>query len=109
MTGAPRIAVLPLDDRPVNYDCPRKPAAIAGAEALLRRSPEESCRAAIEAVRQGRDVAIADVAFANGSDLLPGDQFVERPEIARLAAYGGWNTAGNTLGEFGFDVEVKMP
>lgn len=62
------------------------------------RSPEEFCRAVVEAVRQGQNVAIADVAFVNGSDLILGDQLVQHPEIARLAAYGGWNTAGNTLG-----------
>jgi hypothetical protein len=63
-----------------------------------RRSPEEFCRAVVEAVRQGKNVAIADVAFVNGSDLILGAQLVQHPEIARLAAYGGWNTAGNTLG-----------
>jgi hypothetical protein len=38
------------------------------------------------------------VAFVNGSDLILGNQLVQHSEIARLAAYGGWNTAGNTLG-----------
>jgi len=63
-----------------------------------RRSPEEFCRAVVEAVRQGKNVAVADVAFVNGSDLILGNQLIKYPEIARLAAYGGWNTAGNTLG-----------
>jgi hypothetical protein len=63
-----------------------------------RRSPEEFCRAVVEAVRQGVNVAIADVAFVNGSDLILGNQLVQHSEIACLAAYGGWNTAGNTLG-----------
>jgi hypothetical protein len=63
-----------------------------------RRSPEEFCRAAVEAVQQGKNVAIADVAFVNGSDLILGSQLIHRPEIARLAGYAGWNTAGNTLG-----------
>jgi hypothetical protein len=63
-----------------------------------RRSPEEFCRAVLEAVRQGKNAAIADVAFVNGSDLILGNQLVQHPEIVRLAAYGGWNTAGNTLG-----------
>jgi hypothetical protein len=63
-----------------------------------QRSPEEFCRAIVESVRQGRTTAIADVAFVNGSDLILGRQLVEQPEIASLAAYGGWNTAGNTLG-----------
>jgi hypothetical protein len=63
-----------------------------------RRSPEEFCRAAVEAIKQGKNVAIADVAFVNGSDLILGQQLIQHPEIARLAGYGGWNTAGNTLG-----------
>jgi hypothetical protein len=63
-----------------------------------RRSPEEFCRAIVNAVRQGKQVALADVAFVNGSDLILGNQLVHHPEIARLAGYGGWNTAGNTLG-----------
>ncbi len=63
-----------------------------------RRSPEEFCRAVVEAIRQEKNVAIADVAFVNGSDLILGSQLIQHPEIARLAAYGGWNTAGNTLG-----------
>ena len=63
-----------------------------------RRSPEEFCRAVVEAVQQRKTVAIADVAFVNGSDLILGSQLIRQPEIARLAGYGGWNTAGNTLG-----------
>ncbi|HEX9387665.1 MAG TPA: DUF4127 family protein [Anaerolineales bacterium] len=62
------------------------------------RSPEEFCRAIVNAVRGGKQVALADVAFVNGSDLILGNQLVHHPEIARLAGYGGWNTAGNTLG-----------
>jgi Protein of unknown function (DUF4127) len=63
-----------------------------------RRSTEEFCRAVVNAVRLGEQVAVADVAFVNGSDLILGNQLVHHPEIARLAGYGGWNTAGNTLG-----------
>lgn len=63
-----------------------------------RRSTEEFCRAIVNAVRGGKQVALADVAFVNGSDLILGNQLVCHPEIALLAGYGGWNTAGNTLG-----------
>jgi hypothetical protein len=62
------------------------------------RSPEEFTRAILSSVRQGCMTAIADVAFVNGSDLILGQQLTHHPEIAQLAAYGGWNTAGNTLG-----------
>ncbi|MDR7416363.1 MAG: DUF4127 family protein [Armatimonadota bacterium] len=51
-----------------------------------------------EAVRAGLPVAVLDVAYANGAD----DRFVrlllDRVDPTRLAAYAGWNTAGNTLG-----------
>jgi hypothetical protein len=43
-------------------------------------------------------VALADVAFVNGSDLTLSNLLMQHPESARLTAYGGWNTAGNTLG-----------
>jgi hypothetical protein len=63
-----------------------------------RRSPEEFCRAVVAEVKRGKNVAIADVAFVNGSDLILGMQLIQHPEISQLAAYGGWNTAGNALG-----------
>jgi hypothetical protein len=63
-----------------------------------RRSPEEFCRAVVAEIKRGKNVAIADVAFVNGSDLILGMQLIQHAEISRLAAYGGWNTAGNTLG-----------
>ncbi len=62
------------------------------------RSPEEFTRALLEDLAAHRCVALADVAFANGSDLILGNLLVQHPEITRLCAYGGWNTAGNTLG-----------
>ena len=49
-------------------------------------------------VEAGRRVAVGDVAFGNGADnsLLP--LLKEQALLDRLAAYSGWNTAGNTLG-----------
>jgi len=49
----------------------------------------------------GRPVALADVAYPNGADpllaelLLSGKSAID---CGSLAAYGAWNTAGNTLG-----------
>jgi hypothetical protein len=62
------------------------------------RSPEEFVRALLGALAAGRPVAVADVAFVNASDLVLGDLLRGHPPVAALAAYGGWNTAGNTLG-----------
>jgi len=62
------------------------------------RSPEEFVRALLEAIASGRSVAVADVAYVNAADLVLGDLLRRLPQSAGLAGYGGWNTAGNTLG-----------
>ncbi len=63
-----------------------------------QRSPEEFTRALLADLGDRTCVALADIAFANGSDLILGSLLVQHPEIVRLGGYGGWNTAGNTLG-----------
>ncbi len=62
------------------------------------RSPEEFVRSLCAELRTGSPAAVADVAYVNGSDLILGSLLVQHPEIAELSGYGGWNTAGNTLG-----------
>jgi hypothetical protein len=62
------------------------------------RSPEEMVRSLRAELHAGRPVALADVAYVNGSDLILGNLLVQHPEIAELSGYAGWNTAGNTLG-----------
>jgi len=62
------------------------------------RSPEELLRALLDNLAAGKLVALADVAYVNGADLILGNLLAERPECVQLCAYGGWNTAGNTLG-----------
>jgi hypothetical protein len=63
-----------------------------------QRSPEEFTRALLGELSSGRPVALADVLCANGADLVLGNLLVQHPEITGLSAFGGWNTAGNTLG-----------
>lgn len=46
----------------------------------------------------GRSVAVADVAYSNGADPVLVELMCERVDLAELAAYGAWNTAGNTIG-----------
>jgi hypothetical protein len=51
--------------------------------------------------RTGRTVALADVSYPNGSDPIAMELLlspVSPLEPGKLAAYGAWNTAGNTLG-----------
>lgn len=62
------------------------------------RSPEEFVRALLMVLSSGRPVAVADVAYVNAADLVLGDLLRRQPQAADLAAFGGWNTAGNTLG-----------
>ncbi len=62
------------------------------------RSPEELVRAMRVALDTKKPVALADVAFVNGADLSLGRILMKEDLAARLAAFGGWNTAGNTLG-----------
>ena len=62
------------------------------------RNPEEFVRALMGALASDQPVAVADVAYVNASDLILGELLRRQPGVAALAAYGGWNTAGNTLG-----------
>ena len=49
-------------------------------------------------LEQGQAVVVADVAYPNGADPALVEALFEQVQVARLAAYGAWNTAGNTLG-----------
>lgn len=49
-------------------------------------------------VRDGAQVAVGDIAFANGADNALMAELAKRNLLFRLAAYSGWNTASNTLG-----------
>jgi hypothetical protein len=62
------------------------------------RNPEEFVRAMFVELGRKRPVALADVAFANGSDMALGNLLEHNNESVKLSAYSGWNTAGNTLG-----------
>lgn len=55
----------------------------------------ESVAAAVEA---GVKVAVCDVAFPNGADDLLMRELEKRELLGKLAAFGAWNTAGNTTG-----------
>lgn len=64
----------------------------------VRRDLPEFVRALAADLDQGLSCAVVDVAFVNAGDLALGDLLLQLPNLSRLAAYGGWNTAGNTLG-----------
>jgi len=71
-------------------------------DGLVRTSEYEGFAAALAGAQaQDVPVALADVAYPNGSDpLLMSLLLTDNAplNLARLAAYGAWNTAGNTLG-----------
>lgn len=83
----------PLPNRP---DWPPAVASSGDAErATHLAAMVDLCEARLAA---GRAVAMADVAYANGTDPRLMDLLRERSWLPSLAAFGGWNTAGNTIG-----------
>jgi hypothetical protein len=84
------------------------PPSAAGQEwervdqAHERRNHEPAIARAVERIArllaEGREVAIADVAYPNGADPILIDHLFPSLPIAQLAMYGAWNTAGNTIG-----------
>lgn len=61
--------------------------AVDGTVALVR-----------ERLDAGERVALADVRYPNGADEALVRALADAGLLARLEAFGGWNTAGNTLG-----------
>jgi hypothetical protein len=64
----------------------------------VRRDLPEFVRSLAGALAAGADCAVVDVAYVNAGDVALGDLLLEMDRLAEVAAYGGWNTAGNTLG-----------
>jgi hypothetical protein len=86
----------------VNAPLPRR-AEWDSAHAEAERAERQDALSALvaEAAAQlavGMPVAIADVAYPNGADPALSDALLGGIDLAALAAYGAWNTAGNTLG-----------
>ena len=65
-------------------------------------TPAVQCEAVVNAVRAGLErglpVALVDVRWANGGDPTLVAALDKSGLLGKLAAYGGWNTAGNSLG-----------
>ena len=51
-----------------------------------------------DCVTNGKDIVVADISFANGSDNAMMEVLNERGLLFNLLAYGGWNTATNSSG-----------
>jgi hypothetical protein len=74
--------------------------AHAADERAYRAEPLEAWCADMRAhIDAGRRVILADVAYPNGSDPALIDALIAAGvPLDRLASYGAWNTAGNTIG-----------
>jgi len=62
------------------------------------RNLGDFCDRISDFLNQGKAVALADIAFANGGDTECIQRLDQAQLLDRLVAYGGWNTCGNTLG-----------
>ena len=49
-------------------------------------------------MQAGQAVALADASYPNGADPALTELLLAEADLSRLAAYGAWNTAGNTIG-----------
>lgn len=68
-----------------------------GVDTANRHLPEFLERIQDDLAAQ-RNVVIADVAYANGAEDRLLRMMLARIDVTQLAGFGGWNTAGNTLG-----------
>lgn len=68
-----------------------------GVDTANRHLPEFLERIQDDLAAQ-RNVVIADVAYANGAEDRLVRMMLARIDVTQLAGFGGWNTAGNTLG-----------
>ncbi|MFH0802138.1 MAG: DUF4127 family protein [bacterium] len=59
---------------------------------------ESFISAIVSAILEGREVALADTAYANGADRLLVIRLRRTVPIHLLASFAAWNTAANTLG-----------
>lgn len=64
----------------------------------LRSGHREFAEAAAYWAESAPAVALADVVYANGADDALLEVFAAQGLLPRLAAYAGWNTAGNSIG-----------
>ncbi len=89
-----RLAVNTPVERRGEYDPAHAPAERAAREPHLRAQVGRM-KGWLAA---GEPVLVADVAYPNGADPLLMELLRAEIDLPALLAYGGWNTAGNTIG-----------
>jgi hypothetical protein len=75
-----------------------RPARGQAAEEAARIAAGATADLVERMLGTGKPVALADVRYTNGSDPVLVAELRRRGVLDALLAYGGWNTAGNTLG-----------
>jgi len=84
---------------PPSPRCTEWDASFAAAE---REERLPHLQKMVKQIRQhtesGEQVIVCDVAYPNGADPLLIELLLDEVDITQLAAYGAWNTAGNTIG-----------
>jgi hypothetical protein len=95
-----QIDALPAATRQGIRDYRRQPHVATTLREMhtVRRDLPEFVRSLDQALAANRTCAVVDVAFVNAGDVVLGDLLSGMEHLSQLAAYGGWNTAGNTLG-----------
>lgn len=63
-----------------------------------RAAADKTAKLVARLIGEGRRVALADLRYANGGDPLLVQDLIAKGLALKLSAYGGWNTAGNSLG-----------
>lgn len=86
----------------VNPPSPRRTEWEAGFAEAERRERLPYLQMLVDEIKRrlavGQAVVVADVAYPNGADPLLIELLLDSIDITQLAAYGAWNTAGNTIG-----------
>lgn len=70
----------------------------SGFDAADAAAARKTAELIAQLLGQGRAVALADLRYSNGADPMLVRELARRGVLMRIAAYGGWNTAGNALG-----------
>lgn len=73
-------------------------ASDAANNAHVDKQTESFTKKVQRLLAHGHSVALADVKYGNGADNALVKSLFEKNIAHKLAAYGGWNTAGNSLG-----------
>lgn len=100
LLGEEQITALPEPARQAVLAYRRQPQIAATLRELYtpRRNLPEFVRSLAYDVAAGHTCAVVDVAFVNAGDVALGELLIAEVELSQLAAYAGWNTAGNSLG-----------